>query len=324
MIDLFRRSDRSGIFADRMRKLGYEIEEAKINGELVLRYTSPGGQFWVTSSAKTAYPMNSSKTYDIANNKQLSYDIAQKLGISIPDTRYISSFEDVKSAKDLLHKNQCLVVKPLDGYFGQDVSVGIDSEERLESVLNNLLSKSSVAIVQQQIYDEEYRFTVLEGKVVSVVLRKRPQVKGDGKSTIEKLVKNENDIRRNLKPGGISYPLWTEELLGDVVHSQEVLEKDEIRIFSGSTIPSTGSSLYEVIEEVHPDYIKMAETFAQTIGAGLLAFDVFIRDHRQLQNYWFNECNTSQALKLILAVMNKDNTGVVDHIVKRIAEKIEA
>ena len=178
-----------------------------------------------------------------------------------------------------------------------------------------------MAIVQEQVEGEEYRFSVLNGKVISVLRRERPQVIGDGTSTIREFVARENEQRSHLEHAILNYPQWTPELLGDGILSDDVLEAGERRLLSGTTLVSKGASVYELIDETHQSYIQIAELFAQEIAAGFVAIDMFLHDHAteaNASNYRFNECNSAPSLKMYLAPRNRNIEYIIDTVVDEV------
>lgn len=318
MSNSFFMSDRQGELWQGLRDREFFIEESRVDGELCIRITSPNGRRWLAGK-KMSYPMNSHMVYQLADNKRASYEIAHRLGIVAPRSMYCRERDDVIDRSAILKDYRRVVVKPLDSYQSKGVTLNITTSEELAVALESAWRESPTAIVQEQVDGEEYRFTVLDGRVISVLRRERPQVVGDGSKTIADLVAAENELRRQLNLS-VPYPLWSEETLGDEVSSRRVLGDREVCILSQATMVRNGASIYEVMPETDSSYIDIAERFSREIGAGLLAVDMFIVNHRKQGDYWFNECNTAPALKLYAAVRNHDNSSVIERIVTRTAE----
>lgn len=319
-LHIFKESDRTGPLSDRLRNLGYRLEECRIGGRLLIRMTAPSGRTWLTGK-NMAYPMNSRMVYEVADNKRLSYDMALAAGIEVPESLYTKGGQDyVDDAREMLKRHDRLIVKPLDSYKSRGVTLGISTVESLDEAIRAALGESSVAIVQEQVRGEEYRFTVLDGSVVSVLRRERPQVVGDGSSAICDLVEAENAMRRAMPGDGVvTYPQWTQALLGDVVNSEEVLADGEVQLLSNTSLVSRGASVYELIDQVDRSYIEMAERFVNQIGAGFVAIDMFIINHTEAAKagrYWFNECNASPSLKMYFASRNRSSVHVVDEVIQ--------
>lgn len=313
----FKERLRNGPMSDRLRKLGYRQEEVYVEGKMLIRMISPSGRVWLTGG-NMSYPMNSHTVYELANNKQYSYALANALNITTPRSVYVSHAGITDELRDLLKDVKKVIVKPLDSYQSKGLTLNITDESQLSLAIDHALREAQYAIVQEFIEGEEYRFSVLDGQVVSVLRRERPQVVGDGVATIAQLVEDENRSRSALPDTMLPYPQWTHELVGDVVNSSEILNSGEVRLLSSTTLVSKGASVYELIDKVHSSYRDAASHFATEIGAGFVAIDMFILDHTThaaSDNYRFNECNASPSLKMYLAPRNRTMEHIIDQVV---------
>lgn len=86
-----------------------------------------------------------------------------------------------------------LVVKPVRGRKGKGVTTEIASENELKLAISNL--ESDEILVEAQIEGEEYRCYVVGDEVVAVTGRDKPNVIGDGLSSIEELINIKNKER---------------------------------------------------------------------------------------------------------------------------------
>lgn len=305
--------------SNRLRALGYSVEEARIGEVLAVRYQSPAGRMWVTGK-NMVYPMNNRFIHQITSDKQHSYELAELLGIVTPTSLYVRRHEPVDGhIEAFLHEYGRVIVKPLDSYKSHGVSLNVTTPDDLHEALEVAFCESSTAIIQEQVEGEEYRFTVLEGKVVSVLRRERPRIIGDGVNTISQLVEWKNDLRLRNMPEDVNYPEWTPNLIGDVVLSDEILPPGEKRVLAHTTLISKGAWVYELVDETDSSYKQIAEQFATELGAGLCAIDMFIADEKTPAakgRYWFNEANASPSLKMYAAPLNADSRWVADAIVE--------
>lgn len=324
MSSLFTESSRQGALWVGLRAQGFAIEEATINAMLFIRITNSNGGVWL-SGKKMSYPMNSPGVHEIANDKRLSYEVANAIGINTPASLYVDKSVSIEEISNFMSRYKKVVVKPLDGYKSRGVTLNIVDEDELGRALQCAYQESNTAIIQEQVEAEEYRFSVLNHKVVSVLRRERPQIVGDGISTIAQLVEKENHARQQLPPTVASYPLWTEDLMGEIVLSTKVLDLGERCILSNTTLVSKGASVYELIEKTHQSYCEIAERFVKTIDAGYVAVDIFISDHNQQAeetNYWFNECNASPSLKLFTTSRNYNDEHIIQDVISTTAKHL--
>lgn len=317
---IFQDSTRRGPLSDSLNARGYQLQEAFLGGKLLVRMTSPSGRSWL-SGANMSYPMNSHAVYELSGDKQRTYQVADALNIAIPLSIYVQSADITPELSRLLSDGVRLIVKPLDSFKAKGVTLNITDETQLADAINTSFKESPTAIVQEQVEGEEYRFSVLNGKVVSVLRRERPQVTGNGIDTISQLVAHENELRRNLENALLPYPQWTFDLLGESIESDDVLALGERRLLSGTTLVSRGASVYELIDKVDDSYVQIAEQFAQEIAGGFVAVDMFLQDHTQVanaSNYRFNECNAAPSLKMYLAPRNRNTEHVIEMVVDEV------
>lgn len=94
-----------------------------------------------------------------------------------------------------------LVIKPIDGTGGDGVIANIrnsaDFEKSLIYIREDLNYKN--IIVEEHFQGEDYRIYVVDNKAIAATKRIPPNVIGDGKSTIETLIKKKNRERIEMK-----------------------------------------------------------------------------------------------------------------------------
>src|SRR5699024_9545865 len=89
-----------------------------------------------------------------------------------------------------------VVIKPVDGSFGRGVFVDLYAEEEvLQAIAFIKKELNEDIIVEQYIDGHDYRVYVIENEVVGAILRVPPNIIGDGKSTVEELIKIKNKDR---------------------------------------------------------------------------------------------------------------------------------
>lgn len=162
----------------------------------ISRCTKDGRELLFKSTASALVP-----SYGVfaAEDKALTHSLLSMNDISVPDTIVLSWGNEVKEALEFLDKYKKLVVKPVDANHGDGISIGVTSVEALQRAVafaRNTKNMTDV-IIQQQVEGREYRFLVVEGRVIAVAYRRPPFVTGDGVATVEKLIKRKNqDPRR--------------------------------------------------------------------------------------------------------------------------------
>lgn len=306
-------------------KMDYSVSEEVINDRRVVLFTSPAGRKWKTSAARLSYPFNSRQVRDISVNKEIAYEFAQESGVSIPYTHYISELNEITPDEidDLLSRYSKLIVKPADASLSRGLTLNIQSADALRAAIIRARVVSPTILIQEQVEGEEVRFVVVDGKVVSALLRRTPRVTGDGISTVAELIERENIARKDLRFEYITYPQLTENIIGiSLLTSTVVLKDGDILELNRATMIKNGCSVYDVLQSVDPTYVESVEKLVNRLGAKFIVTDVFLRDFtipQQDHNYWFIEFNTSPVLKLFYGCRD----GNMFDIVPRLASTID-
>jgi D-alanine-D-alanine ligase-like ATP-grasp enzyme len=271
--------------------------------------------------------MTSSASEFIAAQKDLAYKLVESLGGYIPMTSVLAAKEDIMQ-NPLLGQVGKVVVKPVDGYGSRGVTCDIESHAELKNAVVLAREYAESVVIQEQVYGEEVRFTIIDGTVVSVLLRQAPGVTGDGHSTVAELVRRENEARKDLRMNHVTYPLLTANLIDEAyITDGRVLAEGERLAFNHVTMVKQGASMYEIIDDIDPSYITMATQLASGLDSGFLVVDMFIADYRAVAargNVWFNEFNTSPALRMYYAARNKDMSHIADQVIELTDRRISS
>jgi len=302
-------------------KKGYNTVEHLINDALYISFVSPEAKEWRFRAARIGYPFTSAFVKELSVKKEIAYSYAKELGISIPYTWYLKVDEaiDRTTVATLIEKYKKLIVKPSNASLSRGLTLNIETEKELEDAISYSRSFKDGVVVQEQVEGEEIRFIIVEGKVKAALLRQTARVIGDGVSTLADLIKIENEIRASLIFPYIHYPQLTPQIVAaDFFTSTEVLAKGEIKELNRATMIKNGSSIYNVLSEVHPSYIKVVEKLVDGLDTQFLAADFFYKDYTQPMtesNYWFIEMNTSPVLKLCYGCRDGQMFDVIPYLV---------
>lgn len=292
------------LFAQEFKKRGYSVSEAIIDDRLTITYTSPAGKVWRTNAASIIYPFTTEEMRLLARNKEIAYTFAEAQNVSVPFTLHLSRGGEIQSAeaKSLFSKYPILIVKPSDSSLARGLTLNIKKYDDLKKAIAHARKISSSILIQEQVEGEEIRFALINGKVVSALLRRTPQVIGDGVSTIAQLIERENEERAQLVFEHVSYPQLTADMIDPVLFSStKIPGKEEIVELSRATMIRNGSSMYDVLEQVHPSYIDKVEELGARLSTKFVVIDVCLKNFQvplKDDNYWFIEFNTLPALRL--------------------------
>jgi cyanophycin synthetase len=173
-----------------------------------------------------------------------------------------------------------LVVKPLDGNHGKGITTNISSKEQLEQAFDYAKKYSGDVIVERHIEGCDFRFLLVNYKLVAVAKRLPARVIGDGRLSIRQLVEKVNmDPRRGQGHENTLTAIRLDEptinrlealgfMVDDVLPAKQVLDlKDTANI-------STGGTAEDVTDLVHPENVFLAERVARLLDLDICGIDI--------------------------------------------------
>ena len=126
----------------------------------------------------------------LAGNKVLAAHQLRSCGMPVPEHELVTTADQaVKAAKKYGYP---VVVKPADTEGGVGVSACLNDEAAVRDGYVQAAAYSRQILVEKFIHGKDYRFHVVDGKVVGVIWRAPGSVVGNGKSTLRLLVQQQN------------------------------------------------------------------------------------------------------------------------------------
>ena len=197
---------------------------------------------------------------------------------------------DVPKAIEFCEKHSWQVVlKPTSGFGGRDVFTDISNIEQLKNALNTIHNSKIVStryhspckiLIEKKFVTNDYRFFIVNQRVVAIQERVRPAIIGDGSSSVGKLIDIKKKIRLS-NPDLFSRPL----VVDDIVHNRlkaanismnSVLKTGEKFILRGNANLSTGGESVDITEKVSNHTKALVESAVKIIpGLYSCAADVF-------------------------------------------------
>lgn len=173
------------------------------------------------------------------------------------------------------------VIKPLDAKRGAGVHVGLDSRPAFVRAFRNVADTYGSVLVEQYRKGAEFRFLLVSGRLVGVVHRRPASVVGDGRSTVEELIRV-----KNLDRGPIHKPLKLGDpelrtLAGQGMRASSVPEASR-RVFLRSALNlHFGGDAVEASSQITAEEAQLMEQVARAVpGAGVLGVDAVVpREH---------------------------------------------
>lgn len=233
----------------------------------------------------TESTMTSSIGVKIARDKGMANRLLAEAGLPVARQRTARTEEAALAAAAEL--GYPLVVKPIDGNMGRDVTVGVSSDAEMRKAFARAVSQSDKAVIETLIPGEEMRVMVAGGKLLSVAIRQPAQVLGDGTHTVAELVREEN--RRPERDAFLkgSHSLMKpirldDDALGVLAQqgmtAESVPQEGQKVLLRRESNVSRGGSPVDVTDKVHPSIIRASEIAARTLRLDVCGVDFVTTD----------------------------------------------
>ncbi len=220
---------------------------------------------------KAATPLNLVPQALLSKNKRDTTLTLSKAGLPTPPQTKIKDLQSL----ELFHRTyKQIVVKPIDGHGGKGITV-LPKENELPESLNRAHKISKKVIAEKFVVGKNYRFLVLDGKVLAVSLRNPPLIKGDGQTKVRTLIDDYN--MENHAKGLPQVPMNT--YTWSIVEAQgykpnDVLPK-EVEVYLRLTANlSLGGTVADVTDECDQSYKDLAVTATKIAGFRLAGIDI--------------------------------------------------
>jgi cyanophycin synthetase len=219
---------------------------------------------------------------ELAQDKNTTKNILQKGRIPVPEGVVARTIDDFHSAIKQL--GFPLVVKPLNGNHGRGITTNIRFIEGAIKAFKLAQKVSGDVIVERYITGADYRFLVINFKLVAVAKRTPACITGDGVSTIQQLVDETNkDPRRGVGHEkvltAITIDAGTMAILTDAgLKPGSVLQAGRLLFLKDTANLSSGGTADDVTSLVHPDNRFMAERIARLLDLDICGIDIIADD----------------------------------------------
>jgi cyanophycin synthetase len=224
----------------------------------------------------------SSIAVEIVSDKELTRKLLSNQCIPFPKGVVLEEEEEIKSAIEEIGFS--VVIKPNDGNHGRGITTCVNSYEDVIKAFRIAKTISDEVIMEKHIEGSDYRFLLINYKLVAVSKRLPARVRGDGASSVQKLIDNINkDPNRGLNHEKILTRITVDENTMDILKRKNLTldsvlpEGQNLSLKDTANISSGGTAL-DVTGNVHPYNIALVERIARLIELNICGLDIIAKD----------------------------------------------
>lgn len=299
-----------------------DIKYSVITKGLIAKFEKDNKHWFIIN---TVTPLTNTPSSTIAKRKNLTNKVLSSFNIPVPKQVSLATKDDaIRLFKDYTN----IVIKPSQQLGGAGVTLLPKSKKQVVNAFNYAYKVSkgkgiNKVIGEEFIEGENYRLLVLGKRVIAVVRRKSAFVTGNGKDTLETLIKNKNIERKKniLKP--IVVDNEVNQRLQNLKITLKYIPKDkEEVILRYNCNLTTGGTTQECFAQTHQYYKDIAVQAVHAIGAQFGGVDIITPDITKPVKCAVNEINYNPGLRLHYKVDKGDIVKVAIPIQEYISKMI--
>lgn len=214
--------------------------------------------------------------------KWFTKEVLGKAGISVPKGITVYTKTELEEAIEEIPFPW--VIKPIDGNHGRGITANIRNKEVALKAAKQAWKISDKIIIEEFIEGFDYRFLVINYKLIAVAKRTPACVRGDGQLTIRQLIAKENEnpdrgLGHEKVLTKIKIDYHTKALLKEAGLSlDDVLPLGMEVMLKKTANLSTGGTSTDVTDSVHPFNIFLAERIARLFQLDVCGIDIMAKD----------------------------------------------
>lgn len=307
----FKDSLRTKCFWEEAERRGIKMKEFHldpISNAFVAEYETKNDIRRISFDGLPRPGLSESKSLKWMDNKGIMKKKFQKEGIPVaPGGTAMTKWRALSIFNRI---NKPVITKPNLGSRSRHTMIHLNTPSDLMVGFKKAKKLSPIVVIEEELRGYLYRGTLIGGKLVGVVRRDQPEVKGDGINTLRELLSKENERPERTGPIFHKIPIDKEmevELGRQGVDMESIIEKDRVITFSQKTSRGCGGTTTELTGVVHRDNREMLEHVAKFLDDPLIGVDFVMEDvarsWKEEQHCGVIECNSLPFIDLHHYVM---------------------
>lgn len=263
----------------------------------------------------------------IMENKVVTKKVLENSGLNVPKGYEFNSIEDAILNYSKFN-NKPIVIKPKSTNFGIGISIFPDGGNKGDIVkaIEIAFKHDNTVLIEEFIKGKEYRFLVINDKVVGILHRVPANVIGDGVKSIKELVEVKNES--SLRGKGYKTPLEKINLDENAelflkqndLNFDYIPNKGEIVYLRENSNISTGGDSIDCTDIIPKTFKTVAIEAAKAVGAKICGVDMIIEDYNsEDSSYGIIELNFNPAIH----IHSYPYKGIERNIAKEILKLLE-
>ncbi len=261
------------ILIEEARRRGIEVEIIDNHfNYFTLTYQGESVRCWESFTDRTP-----SMSAVVCQNKYLTLKLLREGGLKVPRQALWNNRQEASAF--LASCRNKIVVKPLDGEQGKGITVGVKTEEQLRKAVDYAKKYFKDVLLEEQVEGNDLRIIVINYEFVAAIERVPPWVEGDGRSSVEKLIRQKNEELFRSTRGESRIPL--NEASEDFIREQgstlqDVLSPGKKLHVSRLSNFHSGGTIQDVTHQVSQTLREVSEKAARILTMPVVGLDFMV------------------------------------------------
>jgi GNAT-family acetyltransferase (TIGR03103 family) len=260
------------IIADEARRRGIVVEVIDAEGGFLrLIY---GGREVVTRESLSE--LTSGVAVSWCDDKQVTRRLLAAAGLAVPQGVAASTEQADVAFLDEVGE---VVVKPARGEQGRGITVGVTDPDHLARAVAEARAHCPDVLLEACHHGEDVRVVVIDHEVVAASIRRPATVVGDGRHTIEELIRAQSRRRAAATGGESTIPLdqGTVDTVAAAGWSlDDVLPESETLAVRRTANLHTGGTIHDVTADLHPELAEAAVRASRVLDLPVTGLDLLV------------------------------------------------
>lgn len=257
--------------------------------------------------------------YWLSGNKYLTFKVLEKYGIrNLPYHKLysLSTLEEAK--KDFLSRNRPVVIKPNAGTSsGKGVTVSITNIKDLNKAMYEALVYDKNFLMEDYIEGDHFRILSFKGNFLGAVKRIPTNLKGNGVSSLDELIRDENIRRAKDKNDTALYQITYDNDMKLTLRelnltTNYVPKEGEVVYIKKVANLKGGGETWDVTKSVNAKIVEECLNISRIMKISLMGVDLICRDISEPE-FYINEVNTTPGISAHIKVINQQDRQDVAH-----------